>query len=154
MSARYLVLVVAVAAATASADEPTDSERFQLGNKCGGMDLAIVFDDDARDIGLDEADLRNYTEGRLRGARLFDAEWSDALILRLTVAGGGFALLVEFAKPVLDPYIKERGFAVTYSHGFTGVHGGDGEFILSELRKHVDQFIVDYLRVNADACES
>ena len=34
------------------------------------------------------------------------------------------------------------------TYGATGTHGGSGTYILQSLSKYIDQFIVDYLRVN------
>ena len=49
----------------------------------------------------------------------------------------------------MDPLV---GPATTWRTGSTGTHGRDASYILSSVSQHVDKFIDEYLRVNADAC--
>ena len=44
-------------------------------------------------------------------------------------------------------------YTTTWESKSSGEHGRDGGLILSQVMKEVDRFIVEYLRVNAGACE-
>ena len=136
------------------AEGVTDKALFQLGNECGGMRLAVErMSPDASNIGLTEKAIRNYAEGRLRGTGLFRPEWPDYLYIRTTVVGPAFSIEVQFAKPLVDPYVDAgKQFATTWDTGKTGTHGNNSEYIISSVREKVDEFLVEYLRVNDKAC--
>ena len=108
---------------------------------------------DASNIGLTEKAIQNYAEGRLRGTGLFRPEWPDYLYLRTTVVGVAFSIDVQFKKPLVDPYVDAgKHFAVTWHKATTGTHSNDSGYIISSIRESVDEFLVEYLRVNDKAC--
>ena len=41
---------------------------------------------------------------------------------------------------------------VTWQSGSTGTHGTDSSFILSNVSRHLDKFLAEYLRVNEEDC--
>ena len=51
-----------------------------------------------------------------------------------------------------DPLSQEVGFATTWSRGTTGTHANDAEYIISAVREHLDDFVVEYLRANLAEC--
>ena len=42
--------------------------------------------------------------------------------------------------------------ASTWHSGAVGTHGDDASYILSAVSRYMDRFLVEYLRVNEEAC--
>lgn len=157
MTRRILPLAAAALflAAPASAEEVSDLDRFSLWSACKPMRLAVEsLDQDAADIGLAKDAIETAVRSRLRGARLYDAEGLEFLAVTVTVAGRAFAVLIEYHKLVLDPASKQIYPAETWSTGSVGTHGGDASYVLSSVSQGTDEFIDEYLRVNAESCGS
>ena len=56
-----------------------------------------------------------------------------------------------YTRPLLDIRLPLYGLAATWNTGSAGQ--GDSSFILSYLSQHLDEFLVDYLRVrDSKAC--
>lgn len=78
----------------------------------------------------------------------------------VTGRGLGYGIDLEFKKRVLDPASGERYFATTWNSGATGSVGvatvleevPNHEFIVQSLSEKVDEFLVEYLRVNEKDC--
>ena len=62
-------------------------------------------------------------------------------------------MCVEFHKHFFDLASESPGMAVTWMSGRVGTHGGNAGYFLSGVSEHMDEFLVDYLRVNEEACE-
>lgn len=130
-------------------------ERFQLYTGCLPLELAVlVAGRRAAEIGLTRERLQTLGESRLRAARLFRQRAPSALVLRVSTlgAGGGsaFSVAVQLWKPVQD----RNGYsfrAPTWRGGAVG-QGGDAGFILQGVSEYVDEFILEYLRVNEADC--
>ena len=167
---RYTLLAAALVltAASASAEEVSDYDRFRLWNDCRPMKLVVGLADDAPEIGLTEEAIETTVRSRLRAARLYsDSAIEKAgsilyfnptraiLYIRVTVAGSAFIVDVGYHKIVTDRATELELRAETWAvsslvvnHWQTGTN-----FILSALARHTDEFIDKYLRVNADACK-
>ena len=148
MVALAVVLTMGVAVAQSR-------ERFQLFNSCQSMDLALgSLDSDATGIGLTEQSIQNVVESRLRSARLYDSNlFSDSyLYVNVNVIGLAFGIDLEYYKMVIDEASGLRGLAATWSRGLIGTHGRDASYILSSVSELMDLFLVEYLRVNEEAC--
>ena len=130
----------------------TTQDRFRLFNECEPMDLLVILEDDAAGLGLTEGRVRTLAESRLRAARLFSDETVTYLLVYVNVAGRAFSLAVEYRKLVYDAASQELGLSTTWSDGATGTHGGGGTFIVQSLSEALDGFVLEYLRVNEDAC--
>ena len=108
------------------------------------------------DSGIENIEDRIQTmaESRLRAARLFADSASHRLYVRLDVAGPAFSAYMDYTKPLHDAVSD-----LTYDHPTwiyfvgTGTHGGNSERVLQALSERVDQFILEYLRVNEPACK-
>ena len=134
--------------------------RFQLWTGCQPMSLVVEdLSAAASEIGLTEAALRAAAESRLRGARLYTAvpwAWDPPLYLRVSVVSSAFSVALRFNKQVYDPASGESYLAPTFAIGTTGTHGSDGassSYILGSVSELLDQFLLQYLRVNESACE-
>ena len=155
---RTLLCLIALALA-APAWGQTAFERFQLFNYCNAVDLGVSVelnqDEDSglRKLSLAEEQVRTAVEARLRSARLYDSEAQPYVFAIIHVYNATFNARVEFNKPFWDLASVERGLATTWRVSSTGTHGGNGSYILSWVGRHVDQFLVEYLRVNEEACE-
>jgi len=63
-----------------------------------------------------------------------------------------FSINIFYIKVVEDPITGYFGPAITWFSGGTGVHAGDGGFIVQSVSEYVDGFLLAYLRVNEDDC--
>lgn len=137
---------------------PDRMARFQLFNECAPMDVVVEdLDSDAWEIGLTEDTLRAAVENRLRATRLYDGEADSpvpALYLNVGVEGKTYVVSLEYIKKVCRPAIKQCGIAPTWRTGSFGTHEGDAQHIRSDVSEHIDEFIVEYLRINEEACSS
>ena len=95
--------------------------------------------------------IRNAAEARLRSARMYDRQATNTLYINFIVVGPAFSLKVEFYKWVVDEY-GNGGLGATWRVGFTGIHGENGDYILSNVSQFMDKFIVEYFRANDFAC--
>ena len=151
---RSLLLALLLAPAAVGQDDKSEFARFQLFNDCNPMKLVVEdLHDDAGKIGLTKARLQAAAESRLRSARLYDSDATTAyLYVNVNVSGPAFSTSLQYKKLVLDLASVKNGYAATWNTGSTGTHGGDAGYILSSLSEDLDQFLVEYLRVNESAC--
>ena len=151
-----LALALAVWPGHATAQDVSAYDRFELFNECRPMDLTVEdYEDDAgwTDIGLTVDRIQTMAESRLRAARLYDATAFPILYVNLGVSSSSFSLGVKYRKVVYDRVSGETNYATTWDIGSVGTHGGDAGFILQGLSEYLDRFILEYLRVNEDACD-
>ena len=134
-----------------------DYKRFQLFTSCEKIGLRVNLNDDkgnAEKIGLTIQSIQNAAELKLRSARLFSNEkYVSDLSVAVTIIGHAFSVTIIFDKPLYDADTNTSFYATTWQSGSTGTHGSDSGFILQALSKHIDKFLVEYLRVNEKACE-
>ena len=156
---RQQLVFVAVLACTlprpaASQDVPEGYARFQFLNECKPMGLVVdPLPPDAAAIGITQDRIRTLAESRLRAARLFSDDLLPAhLQVTVKVLRLAFAVDFRFNKLLYDPVSNEAWPAATWGNGATGTHGGDGDYITQSLSRMMDRFLVEYLRVNEDAC--
>ena len=129
--------------------------RFKLFTNCKPVDLVVEnLDQAARRIGLTETDIIAAAESRLRSARIYTADKTGPyLYINVTVSRAAFSLRTSLNKRLFDPISGTHSLTETWNRTSTGIHGGKSGFILSNIAKHMDQFIVQFLRVNEKACE-
>ncbi len=147
-------LALALVAVSASAEEVSDNDRFQLWNECRPMDLVVEgLDQDAADIGLTVEEIETEVLKRLWAERLYDAERREYLYVRVTVGRSpSFSATIEYRRPVHEPVSDRMGFATTWDIGSVGTHDDGTNVILFTVWWHMDRFVDEYLWVNADAC--
>lgn len=124
------------------------------------MGLSVErLDSDATKIGLTRESVRLAAESRLRAARLYDARVESAsefLSVRVSVVGRAFDVGFEYFKAFLTDKDGNVGGAATGATSVTGTHANrgtlDGAYIMSTLVERLDEFIADYMRVNAADC--
>ncbi|MDE0240407.1 MAG: hypothetical protein OXQ84_09450 [bacterium] len=132
--------------------------KFQLHNACEGMGLRVSYFnmlESEADLEQAERRLTNLLERRLRFARLYKSEDEDANAwLRLTVSvyGHVYAMRIEYLKDLYDPSSATTGVAGTWSKSTLGTAGDDQSLWESKASKHVDDFLTEFLSVNADHC--
>ena len=154
---RHAVLAAALAAVSfgsVSAQDMSDLERFQLFAECGPMSLVFLDRQvDEAEIGLTRERLQTLAEGRLRGARLYDAEVPNFLAINVSVSiRGAFTVEVSYYKGLYDFATDQFGMAQTWTRGSFGEYSRDAGIILQGLSELLDLFILEYLRVNEAAC--
>ena len=124
-----LVLALTVWPGHATAQDVSDSDRFQLFNECGPMRLLVEDEADWADIGLTVDRLQTMAESRLRAARLYDATALTVLYVNVNVAGRGYSQDVNYSKLV---YVKRPQFSWTLIRGESNVQGGGGNGSIEE----------------------
>ncbi len=155
MAVRMVVVLLLILPAVGWADEHQDRlDRFELLNDCQHIDLLVTLQtSDSANIDLAEDDIVTAVRSRLKSARLYGETSTYGLLqVFVHVVGNGYTIDVDFHKPVVDVISAESMLANTWSVGSTGTHGGDGGYVLSFVSRHVDKFIDELLRVNAEAC--
>jgi len=135
-------------------------DRFELFNECRSMQLLVEgLPDDTLVVGLAEERIQTLADSRLRSARLFASTFDllasawASLYVNVAVTGPAFSYTVAFDKRLYDPVSGEDGTSTTWDVRVFGTHGGDGGYILQALSESMDKFLLEYLRVNEEACE-
>jgi len=153
--------------------EPDTGDLFDLCPPDEGIRLVIEsLHEDAMRGDLTEESIQNAAESRLRAAGIYDPEAAPYLYINV-IAGSPknghfqfYAIGVEYRRVllddralglgyrVLDSDFENRlyGFATTWDIG--GAGQGDSSYILSNLSRFLDKFLVEYLRVrDSKACQ-
>ena len=68
------------------------------------------------------------------------------------VVGLAFRIEVDFRKRLWDSKTDLLLSASTWRRSGLGTHGGRAEYILSGVPEYLDEFLVEYLRVNQEHC--
>ena len=131
-----------------------DPDRFQLFNECRRVSVSVQLNDEGG-LGLTEESVRDTVELKLRSARLFDADdlLGDHLLVFVDVGPQAFTVSSNFQRWVSESISGESWYATTFDIGYFGSHGSDTDFILQGVERSVDDFILEYLRANEEACE-
>ena len=132
----------------------SDRDRFELFSDC--QPIYLIAEDlspAAGEIGLTKEAVRAAVESRLRSAQLYNPEASTPfLYVYVHVVGIAFHIDLEYNKQLLDPASGLTSRATTWSTGTTGTHGRDVSFILAAVAELMDLFLVEFSRVNEEAC--
>lgn len=156
MRAFLLILVITVASGAALGEELSAEERllrFQLFNSCEPMRIQVEgLSTDAVEIGLAEESLSSLLESRLRAARLYDGGADSSLYVEVNVGGPNFSFDLVYTKNVIDIATGYEFFVGTWELGRMGTHGQNGGYIRQLVSEDLDQFILEYLRVNEASC--
>ena len=135
----------------------SERERFALWTGCKPLWPALFVE--PKDDTFEDS-VRAAVESRLRGARLYGGLTSSSTpsvgLLRIVVNRGSglFGISVGLQKRLFDPItgLRSHAYADYRGGGYSSFGSGSPEYVRSVLADHLDRFIADYLRVNADAC--
>lgn len=133
---------------------PTHVDRVKLWLAC--KPIGLVVDSRAAKTGLTEERIVTLVRSRLRAARIYrprEDVFAPFLYVNVNVSGLAFHVSFKLFKPVLDIISGKSVTAVMWYDGTTGTHGRDAGYILQSVSERTDQFIDEYLRVNAEACK-
>lgn len=168
---------VLMAGSTAGAETVSGWDRFQLWNRCHPVRLSVSVGDAEtstevqKKIGLTVEEIETTALGKLRRVRLYDANafngkvevlvdatGSALSVGRVFTRGAAFLIQVNFLKSMYDP-LSKKGNEIypleTWRTGGFGLYDRDSEnWLLSNISGYMDQFVKEYLRVNAQACKS
>lgn len=126
--------------------------RVQLFTGCSTLVNAVLVQGPASDI---EDRVHTLMESRLRAARLY-GDHMGAPFLLVSVnsmeSGSAFSFSLELFKRVRDSASGLVYSVVTWSTTVLGTYGRRPDFILQFVSESVDEFILEYLRVNEDYC--
>ena len=142
-------------------------DRFNLGNVCEPVNLFVTgIDKETTARGLTQDTILTTVRSRLRAARLYQQHEITTSYLSVAVRtlpeSTAFSVAVQFYKTLSDPTmpapIREmydgmlaQGHAVTWEKVVVG-QTQNASFILSRVSRLTDEFIDEYLRVNAGDC--
>ena len=109
---------------------------------------------DARKMPLTRSTIICAVESRLRSARIYaDKIGHPYLHIQVNVVGKSFSLSVELQKVMYDPISNSSSVVASWVRTGVGTHGQDEAYVMSHLHGIIDEFIVEYFRVNEKACE-
>ena len=174
--AALLVLFLLLTPTDGLAEETDDERRwkthmekkqdaFRFFNACEGVAPHVIGSEEEvlEKLSLTREDISNRLESRLRAAKVYEDPRvsSSDLIVNMTLLDNTCSLDVLFRKPnFIDPYskydmIQLHHDVTTWEKGMLGILGShDAGPILTTISKYVDEFLVNYLRVNnEEACE-
>lgn len=159
---RFLLLAVSVlfalnVYAQESGKPPFTSATWQLFTDCGKVGL-LVNTENAGVIPFPEEEraIETLVRNRFRAAPIYDPkERTQFLNVTVNESDGEFGISVQFWKILCDPLSDMCLGATLWNTGSTGTWDYDWQkkFLLQILSQHIDHFINEYLRVNADYCE-
>ena len=144
------VLLFSVHAGNTPASDP-DYDR-QLFTRCAPLRVAIGFNLTNTELPLAEESLAKAAESHLRGARLLKPDADQFLSVDLNVVGSAFSLRIGLNSWIEDMGFGRGGNVLMWGTGATGTHGGDAQYLLDLASRHLDEFVVKYLRVNEEPC--
>ena len=152
-----LLLVMSVIANAA----PDNTALFNLCPPDERMNLVVEdLTEHATQGGLTREQISNAAESRLRAAGLYDPKAMPLLYVSVNVlppekaskSFSAYSIEVSYARLLVDPRIPVVGLAKTWSTSSVGQ--GYSSYIVSSLSKHLDRFLVEYLRVrDSEACK-
>ncbi len=150
------LLFVLLAIPVAAQDSVTDRLRFKLWTDCAPL-LLVVEDlpPDAVDIGLTRQSIETLVGSRLRAAQIYSTEGGTPYLhVNLSVRGGNHSIVFKVGKNVTDSnYSLLSGYATTWSRENGGTYGENIELLQQSISEFTDEFVEEYLRVNADSCK-
>ena len=150
-----LLLVLLAAISRAEAPDHLDVwDQFQLWTGCQPVVLDVILKKNyTPDIDLTEEEILTAVRSRLRSAKVYNEDgYYPSLFVGVNVYGPAFSININLSKFLVDrEFSGITGGAVSWQRGSTGTPT-DGTYILSAVSKHIDKFLDEYLRVNADAC--
>ena len=129
-----------------------NEDKFGLFTRCDPVALFVRSLDSEDEAIITTDSIINVAESRLRSARIYSGEAVEYLYIGVTIVGSAFSITTTFNKWLLDEPNGFRGTGTTWVKSIVGTHRGDGGFIFSLLSRQLDEFIVEFLRVNAEAC--
>ena len=131
-------------------------QRFRLFMNCQPVNLLVEgLDKSTSRIGLTERNIIAAAESRLRSARIYtDDKLSPKLYINVQVRESVYSLTIKLSKRLHDPISGLSTHATSWESSGLGTHSRGGrETIMSRVAMEVDEFIVQYQRVNEKACE-
>ncbi len=157
MRAAFIMIatVLALAATSVSAEEVRDYDRFRLWNGCKPVTLLVQVHEA---IPATKDSIEVAVRSRLRAARLYTENIDEAAWSTLSVAVDGvdqatyaFSIRFIYQKLMRDRTTGIEDLATAWGAGAIGT-AQTQTFIMAAISQFTDQFIDEYLRVNADAC--
>ena len=137
-----------------------EQKEFEFFNNCEPIGLTVEKQKKFSEVDLTKKAITNSVESRLRSARIFaDGTSNSFLSVSVQIVGDAYNVSIGFAKGFEDHLFSKHiyssplfGPAYTWHMASTGTHGGQEDFILSSLSQIIDEFLVQYFRVNQKYC--
>ena len=161
-AARACLTALTFFVGTTLAEAQNAQELVALFNNCKPVGVRVArLNADATEAGLIHERLQAVVESRLTAARLYggDAGASPvfpSLYVDVTVLDSFYSVRLLLRKIMCSKDLALTLCVPTTSweEGMLGVHGGDADRILFSVSERLDSFLVEYLRVNEEACSN
>lgn len=146
-----------------------ERQKFQLYNGCLAIYPGVQrLSEKETEIGLSEDAISNALESRLRSANLFPSSENNPesrratllfpdkfpfshLFVRVTVLNSVFFISLEYKKFVTDDLSGVSLTNTTWEREGIGI-AADAGLIMNTLAGYMDEFLVEFLRVNEPDC--
>ena len=128
-----------------------ERKTFRLLHNCDKVAFLIFFSDDSNMKGLSKDRLKTVVESRLRGARLFREIFpavNPLLSVSVFANESWYGVDLNFQKLLFDPHSEITQPIKTWETRTTEKNNGNAEDVVGTLSRLLDEFIVEYLRVN------
>ena len=155
----YIISMVLVLLATISRAEAPDhlgsKDAFELWTGCDPVQLIVDLQkNDAPDLYLTREQIEIAVRSRLRSARVFtEDEGFPFLFVLVAVVDNAFSIDVLLVKLLTDGVYSNHSWGgSSWKTDGIGTHTNDANYILSSVSQNIDEFLDEYLRVNAASC--
>ena len=125
-------------------------DRFNLYTNCQSIGYVPDLSIEDSSIELSYEDLYRSLESRFRSILIYDASASHYVWIDVRVVGSVFLVEANFNKLLYDPITSTDQFVTTWESDVLGTHGHNGDFILYQVYRKIDEFLAEYLRVNTE----
>ena len=148
-------LFVALPLSSTAASQADDFDRFQLWNDC--RPVALLAMPIPRAPGrLTAGALETAVRSRLERSNLYSEDPNNAswayLIVGVNVLGPAFNVLIQYNKVMRDLATGLEFTTSAWQGGGMGEHGDRALYVVASVEQTADEFVREYLRVNAEAC--
>ena len=172
--ARVVLVIFALLMTFGEANAHEHHNRFSLYTGCDAMELHVGVDIENSSLSLSPENVRTAVEARVRAARLYQPDdddsstvWPHFLVVEVSGSSVAFHVRLQFYRLLawhsggrLTKWWRQEypdgreplGFASTWANRAVGTHDGTPTVVLSVVSQLMDGFLVDYLRVNEEAC--
>ena len=108
--------------------------------------------EEAEALNLSKELILDFVETRLRAAGLYELNPSSFLGVDVKVYKTAFNIHVFFFKYLKDLRTETEFYAATWDTGALGTHDNNAGYVLNTISQYLDEFLVQYHRVNQEAC--
>ena len=156
---KKVLICAALTLVSSFASGQEDVTEYDLWKLCSNEDIVeLVIEElteEALDSGITGQRIQNLAESRLRAARIFnDGRFPSRNYLYINLNAGSlsegntrlyYSISTRFTQRLRNESLGIEGFAVTWNLSGLGI--GDDTSIMQRISEHVDEFVLEFLKV-------